>query len=132
MSKIKVRTPKEWNWLSEASKDKISQYCVTLLNDQENKDMRIVVELIIKMMCCVLYDTAHLSEVDLMMMIGNLQGEFKMQTDLVARGKQLEYLDRRMKEIFKENGFPQMFIDNLLGEKDPKSIEGFDMRELLG
>lgn len=31
-------------------------------------------------------------------------------------GSQVEYLNGRMAEIFKKNGFPQQFFDGMLGE----------------
>ena len=38
------------------------------------------------------------------------------QYKLVAEHKQDEYLDKRMAEIFKKDGFPQDFIDDLIGK----------------
>jgi type II secretory pathway predicted ATPase ExeA len=43
---------------------------------------------------------------------------FARQFRLVERGEQLQYLNKRMDEIFKKDGFPQNFIDDLLGEVD--------------
>ena len=33
-----------------------------------------------------------------------------------AKGEQIEYLDKRMAEIFRKDGFPQDFVDELIGK----------------
>jgi hypothetical protein len=129
---MKARVPKEWTDLSPRSQHIVSEYCVGLLNDQEEKDMRIVLERIIKMFCCVLHDTEGFDETKLWLLIGNLQTVFKEQAKLVSKKQQMKFLDERMEKIFPANGFPQAFIDALLGEKDQKTIEGIKMEELLG
>ena len=129
---MKARVPKEWTDLSPRSQHIVSEYCVGLLNDQEEKDMRIVVERIIKMFCCLLHDTEGFGEKRLTLLIGNLQMLFREQTHLVSMGDQVKYLDKRMEKIFRKKGFPQEFIDMLLGEKDEKTLEGINMEELLG
>ena len=129
---MKSRTPREWETLSKKDKKKITDYCVSVLNEQEEKDMRIIIELLIKMLCCVLHDTEGFGEKRLMLLIGNLQMVFKEQTQLVSKGEQINFLDNRMKKIFKKNGFPQTFFDSLLGKKDEKSLTGVDVEELLG
>ena len=129
---MKARVPKEWSDLSPRSQHIVSEYCVGLLNDQEEKDMRIVVERIINMFCCVLHDTEGFDETKLWLLIGNLQTIFKEQTKLVSQGQQLKYLDGRMEKIFPNAGFPQTFVDSLLGEKDQKTLEGVNMEDVLG
>lgn len=129
---MKARTPKEWNDLSPRSQKIVSDYCVKLLNEQEEKDMRIVVERLVKMFCGLLHDTQGYGEKRLTMLIGNLQMVFKEQSSLVGQGKQVEFLDKRMAKIFRKNGFPQSFIDNLLGPKDEDSLGVISMEEVLG
>lgn len=41
---------------------------------------------------------------------------FKRQFKMVKNDTQIEYLNRRMEEIFKKDGFPKEFLDGLLGE----------------
>ena len=129
---MKARTPKEWNDLSPRSQKIVSDYCVKLLNEQEEKDMRIVVERLVKMFCCLLHDTQGYGEKRLTMLVGNLQMVFKEQSSLVNQGKQVKFLDERMEKIFRKNGFPQSFIDNLLGPKDEDSLGVICMEEVLG
>lgn len=129
---MKARTPKEWNDLSPRSQKIVSDYCVKLLNEQEEKDMRIVVERLIKMFCCLLHDTQGYGEKRLTLLVGNLQTIFNEQSRLVSQGEQVKWLDERMEKIFKKNGFPQSFIDNLLGQKDEASLGVICMEEVLG
>ena len=48
--------------------------------------------------------------------IGNHKRVFARQNKLVTRGEQIGYLNTRMAEIFKKDGFPQQFIDDIVGE----------------
>lgn len=129
---MKARTPKEWNDLSPRSQKIVSDYCVKLLNEQEEKDMRIVVERLVKMFCGLLHDTEGYGEKRLTMLIGNFQMVFKEQSRFVSQGEQVKRLDEKMEKIFRKNGFPQSFIDNLLGPKDEDSLGVICMEEVLG
>ena len=68
------------------------------------------------MVCCTLHDAFGFGEKRLTRFIGNHKRLFTRQSKLVTKGEQLDYLDMRMTEIFKKDGFPQEFIDSLLGE----------------
>lgn len=125
------RVPKEWYQLSKSAQNKVSEYLVALANDQEEKDMRIVLELIIKMVCCLLYDTENFDETQLTLFVGNFQTIFNEQQRLVSKGKQREFLDGRMKEIFPTLGFPQSFLDSLIGVADTKSLENDALKKTL-
>lgn len=128
---MNARRPKSWGELSRTERQKICDYLLVVLNEQEEKDMRVITELFIKMICCVLHDIEGYGEKRLTLLIGNLQPLFRAQCKLVEKNKQIEYLDRRMAEIFKKDGFPQMFIDNLLGEKDEKALRGITAEDLI-
>lgn len=43
---------------------------------------------------------------------------------MVRDGTQIEYLDQRMAEIFKKNGFPKDFFDKMLGAVDDQKEDG--------
>ena len=77
-----------------------------------------MLDIYIKMACLVLHDAFGFGEQRLRAYIGNHKRLFHRQAKLVRKGDQLEYLDRRMAEIFKKDGFPQDFIDELLGPVD--------------
>ena len=117
---MKARIPKTYNDLSRKQKEVIKDYIVEIATEaaikQEEKDCRIILDLYMKMVCCMLHDSFGFGEKRLNYFLGNHKRVFNRQNKLVTRGEQLEYLNRRMDEIFKKDGFPKEFFDSLLGE----------------
>lgn len=117
---MKARIPKEYRDLNPKQKERLKQFCIEVATDaakqQEAHDCRVILELYMKMVCCVLHDAFGFGEQRLVMFIGNHRRLFARQNRLVEKGEQLEYLNRRMSEIFKKDGFPQKFLDDLIGE----------------
>lgn len=119
---MNIRAPKEYWELSASGKDKLRKFAGAIAlqaaEEQNQKDCRIMLEIYIKQVCLVLADAFHMTESELRMFIGNHKRLFARQARLVSKGEQLEYLDRRMSEIFEKDGFPQDFIDEMLGPVD--------------
>jgi hypothetical protein len=46
----------------------------------------------------------------------NKKRAINYQNRLVTRGEQLDYLNKRMDEIFGKDGFPSHIIDSILGD----------------
>ncbi len=113
---MKARLPKSWDRLPPKEKEVIADSMKQMLIEQEEKDMRIMLDLYIKMACVVLHDAFGFGEKRLGMFLGNHKRLFHRQHKMVMDGTQVEYLNGRMAEIFKKNGFPQGFFDNMLGE----------------
>ena len=113
---MKARLPKSWENLPPKQKEVIAEEIQKILIRQEEKDMRIMLDLYIKMACVTLHDAFGFGEKRLTMFLGNHKRLFHRQSKMVKDGTQIEYLNRRMAEIFKKNGFPQGFFDNMLGE----------------
>lgn len=117
---MKARVPIAYQNLPQKQQEVIKEYIVEMATEaarkQEEKDCRIILDLYMKMVCCVLHDAFGFGEKRLNYFLGNHKKLFNRQNKLVMKGKQLEYLNRRMDEIFKKDGFPQEFIDSLLGE----------------
>lgn len=117
---MKVRVPKAWKNMSARDQEKLKAFtrevALEAAERQIEIDGRIMLDIYIKMACLVLHDAFGFGEKRLTMYIGNHKRLFVRQAKLVSRGEQLQYLDRRMAEIFKRDGFPQKFIDDLLGE----------------
>lgn len=122
---MKVRIPKSYDRLSPSDKAKLKEFTRDVaLEAAENmleRDQRIMLDIYMKMACLVLHDAFGFGEKRLSMYIGNHKRLFERQVKLVSKGEQLEYLDRRMAEIFKKDGFPQKFIDDLLGEVEVRA-----------
>lgn len=115
---MKARIPKEYESLTPTQKERLKQYCIKVATDaalkQEERDCRIILELYMKMVCCTLHDAFGFGEKRLTYFLGNHRRMFNKQGRLAReQGKQVEYLNSRMDELFKKNGFPQEFIDDL-------------------
>lgn len=117
---MKVKVPRDYHQMSQSQKKRIENYIVEMATEaarkQEEHDCRVVLDLYMKMMCCVLHDAFGFGEKRLVRFIANHKRVFARQNKLVSRGEQIGYLDRRMAEIFKKDGFPQKFIDDIVGE----------------
>ena len=117
---MKARIPKAYRDLTPKAKAQLQDYVVEIATEaakkQEENDCRVILDIYMKMVCCVLHDAFGFGEERLTLFIGNHKRLFARQSRLVDKGEQLEYLNNRMSEIFKKNGFPQDFIDNILGE----------------
>ena len=117
---MKVRVPKPWEKLSPRDQEKLKAFtrdvALEAAERQIEVDGRIMLDIYMKMACLVLHDAFGFGERRLTRYIGNHKRLFVRQAKLVQRGEQLEYLNRRMAEIFKKDGFPQKFVDDLLGE----------------
>ena len=117
---MKARVPKTYNDLSSKQKERINEYIVEVATEaakkQEEKDCRLILDLYMKMVCCVLHDAFGFGERRLTRFIGNHKRMFSFQNRLVMKGEQLEYLNKRMDEIFRKDGFPNDFVNSLLGE----------------
>ena len=126
---MKSRVPRSFESLSRRERDEFNAYALKILREQEEKDIRIVLDIYMKMMCMTLHDAFGFGEKRLTYFLGNHYRLFHQQRDMVSSNQQLEYLDGRMKEIFRKGGFPQYFIDGMLGEVEKQSEE--EKKELL-
>ncbi len=115
---MKVRPPKEFSELTPASQKRVENYWREQYAQLLENNMRIMLDLYMKMVCVTLHDKLGLGEEELMLFLGHHRELFAEQVKMVRSEEQLEYLDRRMAEIFKTNGFPQGFFDKMLGERE--------------
>ena len=117
---MRVKVPKEWKALPTSQKARLEEYVKSVAYEaarrQEELDCRIILDIYMKMTCLILHQAFGFGEKRLRMYIGNHKRLFSRQAKLVAKGEQLEYLDREMAKIFRKDGFPQEFIDDMLGE----------------
>ena len=117
---MKARIPREYQNLSARQKEIIKDYLVETATKAaraaEERDCRIILDIYMKMVCCVLHDAFGFGEKRLTRFLGNHRRLFARQVRLVSKGEQVEYMNQRMAEIFKKDGFPQEFIDGMLGE----------------
>lgn len=112
---MKARIPKPWERLPKSQKEAIADYMKEIVVDQNEKDARLMLDIYIKMVCVTLHDAFGFGEKRLTMFLGNHKRLFHRQSKMVKDGSQVEYLDRRMAEIFRKGGFPQDFFDKMIG-----------------
>lgn len=122
---MKVKIPKSYKQLSHNDQQDLKKFTQEVALEAAEmmleKDSRVILDIYMKMACLVLHDAFGFGEKRLSMFIGNHKRLFVRQAKLVARGEQLEYLNKRMAEIFKKGGFPQKFIDDMLGEVEVRT-----------
>ena len=98
---------------------KIEAHCrnvaLQAARETTERDARIMLDIYIKMVCVTLHDAFGFGEKRLTYFLGNHKRLFQRQRKMVQNDTQLDYLNKRMAEIFKKNGFPQQFFDNMLG-----------------
>lgn len=116
---LKAIVPKAWHELKKSDRDKLTEWAksvgLEVAETQLEKEMRVVFDSYIKMVCVVLHDAMGMDERDLTVFLGNHKRLFARQVRLVREDAQREYLNNRMKEIFPESGFPQEFFDRMFG-----------------
>lgn len=113
---MKPNIPRSWLTLPKKEQKAIEEYVKQVAEKEVGREARIILELYMKMVCMVLHDAFDFDENDLNMFLGNHRLMFKRQFKMVKNDTQIEYLNRRMAEIFKKDGFPKEFLDGLLGE----------------
>ena len=117
---MRVKIPKSYKQLSHTDQKELKQFTQDVALEAAEKmlerDARIMLDIYMKMVCLVLHDAFGFGEKRLRMFIGGHKRLFNRQVKLVQRGEQLKYLNERMAQIFKKDGFPQKFVDDLLGE----------------
>ena len=124
---MKVRIPKDFTSMSASQRERIENYCKSVAfeaaRETTERDGRIMLDLYIKMVCVILHDTFGFGEKRLTMFLANHKRLFRYQQKMVQNNTQVEYLNERMTQIFKKNGFPQSFFDQMLGpvEADDRS-----------
>lgn len=116
---MKARVPKCYGSLPQGQKEQLREYCrgvaYEAAREATEKDARIMLDLYIKMVCVTLHDAFGFGEKRLNMFLGNHRRLFNRQHKMVVNGTQVEWLEQRMKEIFRKEGFPQAFFDEMLG-----------------
>lgn len=120
---MKVKVPKSYKQLSHTDQQDLKKFTQEVALEASEKmlerNARIMLEIYMKMVCVMLHDMPNgYGEKRLRVFLAGHKRVFARQFRLVERGEQLQYLNKRMDEIFKKDGFPQNFIDDLLGEVD--------------
>ena len=117
---MKARIPKAYRDMTPKQQEQLREYVIDLATEaarkQEENDCRAILDAYMKMVCCVLHDAFGFGEKRLNYFIGCHKRLFDRQNRLVEKGEQQAYLNRRMAEIFRKDGFPVEFMKSLIGE----------------
>ena len=120
---MNIRPPKEIKDLKPGEARRIEEYYDNFYRNEYTKalerDGRIMLDLYMKMTCVTMYDKMGYTEDEIYLFLGHHRELFHDQVKRVRSGEQVDYLNRRMEEIFKTKGFPQGFFDKLLGKVEP-------------
>ena len=117
---MNVRIKKTMDTLTPAARKRVEEFALEVANEQLNKDMRVVLDLYIKMVCLTLHETFGFGEKRLDTFLAQHKALFIEQQRLVNAGTQLEVIDERIGKIFRRHGFPQYFFDKMLGPVEPE------------
>ncbi len=124
---MKVRIPRAWESLPASQRERLEDYCKSVALEAAQKttekDSRIILDIYTKMVCLILHDVFGFGEKRLTLFLGNHKRLFDDQRHKVQNGTQLEFLDKRMAQIFKKEGFPQWFMDGMLGPVEAEEVE---------
>lgn len=111
---MKAILPKSWRFLPESEKKMIEQ----VKEEELNRRVMVILDIFIKMTCDVLNETERMGESRLLCYIGNFHHVFNKHFALVREGKQMEYLDKRMRKIFRKGGYPDEFFKSIFEDWD--------------
>ena len=117
---MKALIPKSFKSLPQKQQKAISDYATEIAIETarkaEEQNCRIILDLYMKFTILILHEAFGFGERRLNQFLGNHRREFRRQYRLVSNGEQIEYLNKRMAEIFKKDGVPQDFVDELIGK----------------
>ena len=121
---LNARVPKPYDQLPDKDKEKIRafvrQVALEAAEVEIQRIARIMLDIYMKMVCVMLHDGFRFGEKRLRIFLAGHKRVFARQFKLVERGKQLKYLNGRMAQIFRKDGFPQDFVDEILGKVEVK------------
>ena len=112
---MKARIPKAFSVLRRSDKDKIMDLC----EKQVSKNCTIMLDIYLKMSCMVLNEAFGFGEERLNRFLGNYRRLFRKHAKLVKNGEQIEFVDSKIRKIFRKNGYPDNFFKTM--------IEGWDI-----
>jgi hypothetical protein len=120
--KLKANLPTKFNQLSPSEKQRIYDACDAQLAENAN----VILDLYLKMSCAILHDAFGFGEKRLNCYLGNYRRMFRAQAKLVKSGKQSEEMNRRMRKIFRKDGYPDCFFSTMISGWDIDTNGGTD------
>lgn len=94
-----------------------------LAEAQVSKNCTIMLDIYLKMSCAVLNEAFGFGEERLNRFLGNYRRLFKKHARLVKNGEQIEFIDSKMRKIFRKKGYPDEFFKKTILEWDINTNE---------
>lgn len=107
---MKANLPRSWHRLPPREKDLILQAA----DEQMNRNVNIILDIYLKMSCQVLHEAFGFGEKRLTMYLGNYKRIFRENRRNVRDGVQILELDKKMRKIFRKNGYPDYFFKAMI------------------
>lgn len=113
---MKANLPIPWERLPRRQKEAVCDYYNEVHEREMEREARTLLEMYIKISCILQHDVYGKGEKSLTMYLGSHRMFFRRLKKIPTQAEQIAYLDKRIAEIFKKDGFPKEFIDGLLGD----------------
>ena len=83
-----------------------------------------MLDIYLKMSCMVLHEAFGFGEERLNRYLGNYRRLFRKHAKLVKNGEQIEFIDSKMRKIFRKKGYPDEFFKTMIEGWDINTEEG--------
>ena len=107
---MKANLPRPWHRLPPREKDLI----LKAADEQMNRNINIILDIYLKMSCQVLHEAFGFGEKRLNMYLGNYKRIFRENRRNVRDGVQIFELDKKMRKVFRKNGYPDDFFKGMI------------------
>lgn len=112
---MKAIIPRGFKRLKPSDQKKLME----LAEAQVTKNCTIMLDIYLKMSCMVLNEAFGFGEKRLNYFLYNYRRLFRKHAKLVKNGEQIEFVDSKIRKIFRKNGYPDEFFKRM--------IEGWDI-----
>lgn len=117
---MKAIIPRGFKRLKPSDQKKL----MDLAEAQVSKNCTIMLDIYLKMSCMVLNEAFGFGEERLNRFLGNYRRLFRKHAKLVKNGEQIEFIDSKMRKIFRKNGYPDEFFKTMIEGWDINTEEG--------
>lgn len=117
---MKAIIPRGFKRLKPSDQKKL----MDLAEAQVSKNCTIMLDIYLKMSCMVLHEAFGFGEERLNRYLGNYRRLFRKHAKLVKNGEQIEFIDSKMRKIFRKKGYPDEFFKTMIEGWDINTEEG--------
>ena len=107
---MKAIIPRGFKQLKQSDQNKL----MALAEAQVSKNCTIMLDIYLKMSCMVLNEAFGFGEERLNRYLGNYRRLFRKHAKLVKNGEQNEFIDSKMRKVFRKKGYPDEFFRTMV------------------